>query len=180
MKMKLLNEEQKHWFISNYPIMLTVDVAEHLGLTLRQTQGCAKRLGVKKEHFIIEETGRLNSNQGYERAMKDPNRKNWRFVKNVSNIERFGEEIERNRLLKSGETMRKVFKSEMRRVLFGLPQRTNIKLGSGGKKRVKMRMRLRKLGYQVGLGSNIAYITPETKRNLKYEKEFSEITFRVL
>ena len=116
--------------------------------------------------------------EGFKKYIGE-NKRNYGFATNVKNIERFGSEVEARRIKNSTETMRAIRKAERRRILFGLPQKTNLKLCSGGKKRSKMRVNLRKWGYDVPWGSNMAYITPLTKRQPELEKKYFGIKFIV-
>lgn len=177
--MRLLTEEQRQWLIDNYPIKLTRECAEHLGLTLLQTQQSAQRMGLKKTQFIKSLSSSINSRMGHDKAMAS-GRKEWRFQRGVKNIDRFGKEVEERRAKSMSAGMLNVFRAERRRILFGLPQKTRLKLCTGGRRRSTQRSRLRRMGYDVPYGSNIAYILPTTKRNLDYESKTTGIEYKIL
>lgn len=60
---------------------------------------------------------------------------------------------------------KKLYKDEKRRVLFGLEQKSKIKVVRASHAKVCCRTELRSLGYIVGRGSNVAYWNEETKRD---------------
>ena len=60
---------------------------------------------------------------------------------------------------------KKLYKDEKRRVLFGLEQKTKLKVVRASHAKVCCRTELRSLGYIVGRGSNVAYWNEETKRD---------------
>ena len=63
------------------------------------------------------------------------------------------------------EGRKKLYKDEKRRVLFGLEQKTKLKVVRASHAKVCCRSELRQLGYAVGRGSNVAYWNLETHRN---------------
>lgn len=178
MGFRIITNEQVEWLVENYHSMLTADCAKHLGLNLVQVKNLAKRLKLKKDKDVISQTNRMNAIEGFKKYIGG-NKRNYGFATNVKNIERFGSEVEARRIRNSTETMKAIRKAERRRILFGLPQKTNLKLCSGGRKRSKMRGNLRKWGYDVSWGSNMAYITPLTKRQPELERKYFGIKFIV-
>lgn len=67
------------------------------------------------------------------------------------------------------ECRKKLYKDEKRRVLFGLEQKTHIKVVRASRAKVCCRSELRSLGYIIPKGSNVAYWNAETLRNEKRE-----------
>ena len=65
---------------------------------------------------------------------------------------------------------KKLYKDEKRRVLFGLEQKTKLKVVRSSHAKVCCRTELRSLGYIVGRGSNVAYWNKETKRDESKER----------
>ena len=65
---------------------------------------------------------------------------------------------------------KKLYKDEKRRVLFGLEQKTKLKVVRSSHAKVCCRTELRSLGYIVGRGSNVAYWNEETKRDESKEQ----------
>lgn len=71
---------------------------------------------------------------------------------------------------KISASMAKQWKDEKRRVLFGLEQKSKIKVVRASHAKVCCRTELRSLGYIVGRGSNVAYWNEETKRDESKER----------
>lgn len=66
-------------------------------------------------------------------------------------------------------TRRESIADDRRRILFGLPQKTKVKLTKQPHKKICQRLYLRRHGYLIERGSSIAYYTPETRRVMTYE-----------
>lgn len=77
------------------------------------------------------------------------------------------------------ETHKKLYKDEKRRVLFGLEQKTHIKVVRASRAKVCCRSELRSLGYIIPKGSNVAYYNAETLRNEKREMNARKHGIRV-
>lgn len=69
-----------------------------------------------------------------------------------------------------GEQRKKIFKAERRRVLFGLEQKTKLRVVQAPKEKVCLRMGLRKKGYKIARASNEAFITAATHRSEVMER----------
>ena len=64
-----------------------------------------------------------------------------------------------------GEQRKKTFKAEKRRVLFGLEQKTGLRVVQAPKAKIRLRNGLRKKGYEIARASNEAFITAATHRS---------------
>lgn len=78
------------------------------------------------------------------------------------------------------DTRKKLYKDEKRRVLFGLEQKTDIKVVSASHAKRCCRLKLRKLGYIIGRGESIAYWNAETKRNESKERTAQKHGIRIM
>ena len=76
---------------------------------------------------------------------------------------------------KSSETRKATIAAERRRILFGLEQRTKMKLNGTFRPKTNVRYQMRKLGYIVERGGQTATITPQTRRSEHYEKRCREV-----
>ena len=65
---------------------------------------------------------------------------------------------------------KKLYRDEKRRVLFGLEQKSKMKVVRASHAKICYRAELRSLGYIVGRGSNVAYWNEETKRDENKER----------
>lgn len=68
--------------------------------------------------------------------------------------------------------------AEKRRVLFGINQKTNLKVYSN-KKRIHLKYKMRKLGYETGEDPNTMYFTDKTCRHLKYENTAGSLGLQI-
>ena len=73
---------------------------------------------------------------------------------------------------KMSKTRREIIAKDRARILFGLPQKTKLKLVSSGKQVCSQRYRLRKLGYSVQRDSRVAYINSNTHRSIQLEEKY--------
>lgn len=151
-----LAPDERLWLREHFPTTLTKDCAVHLGITESSCEHFAYRMGLHKtrEHFVAQ---CCKNNQGR------------RFQKGVSNLMRLGPEHNAERIRKASESWKETRRKEEMRVRWGLEQKTRFKIGSGGRKRASCRYCLRKKGYDVGRGSNVAYYTENTQRSAKME-----------
>lgn len=78
---------------------------------------------------------------------------------------RADEEINARWRKNMSEGRKKLYKDEKRRVLFGLEQKSKIKVIRASHAKICYRTELRSLGYIIGRGSNVAYWNLETQRN---------------
>lgn len=68
------------------------------------------------------------------------------------------------------ESYRQTFREERARWVFGLPQRTKIRVRKQPRKKCHQRAYLKHLGYILDETNNIAYYTPDTTRAVRMEK----------
>lgn len=69
-----------------------------------------------------------------------------------------------------GEQRKNIFKAEKRRVLFGLEQKTKLRVVQVSRKKICLRNCLRKKGYEIACASNEAFITVATHRSEVMER----------
>ena len=64
-----------------------------------------------------------------------------------------------------GESRKEFFRKEKRRVLFGLEQKTGLRVVQCPKEKISLRNNLRKHGYEIARASNEAIVTDNTRRS---------------
>ena len=69
-----------------------------------------------------------------------------------------------------GEQRKNTIKAEKRRVLFGLEQKTKLRVVQAPKEKICLRNGLRKKGYEIARASNEAFITAATHRSEVMER----------
>lgn len=79
-----------------------------------------------------------------------------------------------------GEKRKALFRSERRRVLFGLEQRTNLRVVRCPRRKINLRHNLRRRGYQVSRASNEAWIVPATRRSMLMEEHGRAMGFHFI
>ena len=176
----ILSEEEEQWLIAHYPYTKNKEVAEKLGISYRSVVRFASRLGLKKTKQFLGEC----QNEAWQAACRSydinghplkggtiPNSERIRFKKGVSSVERLGEEKERQRLEKSRVSRMKTLKREKARVIFGLPQRTKLKVVSQPREKITLRYYLKKQGYILDEQKRIAYYDENTKRGKRIESK---------
>ena len=181
-----LDEKQIQWLIANYGNMNNSDIANSLGVNKRKIVYEAHKIGLRKsEHFIscVQDKAQraarvVNKQMNYPpKGYVIPNRGIF-FSSIRKNIERFGCEKEAMRKISVSNRMNEIRKSETRRLLFGLPQKTNLRVSISTKKvrdkKANIRYRLRSKGYDVPFGSSIAYYNSSTNRSFAVESTASK------
>lgn len=96
-----------------------------------------------------------------------------RFQCGITPVERIGVKRNKERIAKSVESRKKTLASEKRRVLFGLPQKTKLKVVASTHKKVSFRHLLKKRGYIVERAARVIYYTENTNRSMKSENTAS-------
>lgn len=182
----VLTERQQKWLIRHFKNTKNDEIMARLGLTHSTLHRFARELGLKKTTQFMhkclaattEAARRANRERGWPpKGYRIPNRKG--FEKGVTPEQRFGKKKNEERIRHLTESLRKMRASEKRRALFGLPQRTKLKIGYSRKK-VSYRHSLRKRGYEIERGGRLAYVTKNTERNLKVEQRAAKHGIRVV
>ena len=171
--------EQLSYIKENYSDQKNIDIANHLGVSRTTIRRYGRQLGLSKSDEFNKRVQReaalkaaaisreMGGNSGMRNLLIYGVK--YRFTKDTNIRERMGEEAYNKMLKKRGEKMREMYDKERRRVLFGLEQKTKLKVTKCPAEKIEIRRSLRKKGYEVSRASNEAYITPSTKRSNKLE-----------
>ena len=177
----ILTDQQEAWLQKHFKHTKNEEIAKKLGVSHRTVNRLAEKRGLTKSRQFIRKcqletaaaankSNRINGTyppKGY----KIPNREKTQFQKGVKPIDRLGAKKEAERIAKSVASRKETFKLEKARALFGLPRQTKLKVVQRPRRQVWVRYYLRKLGYTVERGSNVAYYNNQTKRSPKLESE---------
>ena len=177
----VLTDEQEAWLQKHFKHTKNEDIAKRLGVSPRSVNRLAEKRGLTKSRQFIRKTQidaaaaankshRINGTyppKGYH----IPNRENGYFKKGERTIDRIGPKREAERIAKCVQSRKETFKLEKARAIFGLPRQTKLKVVQRPRRQVWVRYYLRKLGYTVERGSNVAYYNNQTKRSPKLESE---------
>lgn len=175
----ILTDQQEAWLQKHFKHTKNEDIAKKLGVSPRSVNRLAEKRGLTKSRQFIRKTqidaaaaanksNRINGTyppKGYQ----IPNREKGYFKKGERPIDRLGAKRNAERIARCAQSRKETFKLEKARAIFGLPRQTKLNVVQRPRKQVSIRYYLRKLGYIVERGSNVAYYNSETRRSLKLE-----------
>ena len=174
MTAKDLTQEQREWFVANFDHTKNQELADHLGTSPRSVTRIARELGPwKTKEFVAamqrnasEHAARANRLMGGNAGMANLLKygRAYQFKPGESNKDRMDEEALREMRRKIGASRKETFRKERRRVIFGLEQKTNLRVVQAPKEKICLRSGLRKKGYEIARASNEAFITAATHR----------------
>ena len=144
------------------------DIASHIGCTCSTVSNHARRLGLKKispsgrnsdaRSFVLIEYPNLSYQEMAERT--GLHRETIRIIARELGLERTPEQLRKIRSRRRKELIQK----ERRRIIFGLDQKTNIKVVSNHQK-ICLRGSLKRLGYILGTDGHTFYYYPGLRRH---------------
>ena len=144
------------------------DIASHIGCTCSTVSNHARRLGLRKNSpsgrnsdarsFVLIEYPNLSSQEMAERT--GLHRQTVRIIARELGLERTPEQLRKIRSRRRKELIQK----ERRRIIFGLDQKTNIKVVSNHQK-IRLRSSLKRLGYILGTDGHTFYYYPGLRRH---------------
>ena len=175
MSIKDLPLEQLEWLKENFGSTKNQELANELGTSPRSITRMARELGLwKTKEFISamqrnasEHGARVNRANGGNAGTKNllVYGKAYRFKAGESNRDRMSEEAFKEMHRRIGESRKETFRKEKRRVLFGLEQKTGLRVVQCPKEKISLRNNLRKHGYEIARASNEAIVSDNTRRS---------------
>ena len=173
-----LSEKQKKWIITNFKNTKNDEIMLKIGIKHSALHRFARENGLKKTkqfqrkcQLATTEAARLANKRnnwppkGYKIPKSDENC----FKKGHSGVVRWGEKRERERIEKSAAQRRKTVLAEKRRVLFGLEQKTKLKVVKAPQVKSSYRYLLKKRGYIVSKGCREVFYTETTNKKCRFE-----------
>ena len=144
------------------------DIASHIGCTCSTVSNHARRLGLKKispsgrnsdaRSFVLIEYPNLSYQEMAERT--GLHRETIRIIARELGLERTPEQLRKIRSRRRKE----LIQEERRRIIFGLDQKTNIKVVSNHQK-IRLRGSLKRIGYIIGTDGHTFYYYPGLRRH---------------
>lgn len=184
-----ITEKQEKWLKNHFLHTKNAEVAERLGISESSVHRLARALGLKKSRqFMVkcqrEATKAANSshllNGTYPpKGYIIPRSEQYRFKKGETSRDRLGAKRENERIRKSAESRKQTYKSEKARAVFGLEQRTRLKVIKQPREKILLRYYLKKRGYIVDDKLRIAYYTDSTKRGKRIENK-EQLWYKIL
>lgn len=152
--------------INHYKDTNNASLAEQLGISLCCLRKKLHELGLRKRPVtkamtMADTVRRLYSTHSHSEIARLTGIST-RTVSRIVKMYHLSRTLDDTRQIRS-RSRRSIIKREKARVLFGLPQKTNIKV-VGNKKRVVLKSILKSCGYFVIRGHNTLYYTEELKR----------------
>ena len=159
------------------------DIASHIGCTCSTVSNHARRLGLRKNSpsgrnsdarsFVLIEYPNLSYQEMAERT--GLHRETIRIIARELGLERTPEQLRKIRSRRRKELIQK----ERRRIIFGLDQKTNIKVVSNHQK-IRLRGSLKRLGYITGTDGHTFYYYPGLRRHPVKESNGRALGFTFL
>lgn len=175
----VLTEAQEKWLIKHYQHTKNDVCAAKLGISQSSLHRYARKFGLQKSKQFMNRciaTTTAAAKLSHERngtyppkGYVIPGSEDNRFRKGETNEMRLGKRRNRERIEKSAASLRRTREIEKSRVAFGLPQQTKLLVKVESSKKRCQRYYLRKLGYIIDRGSNVAYYDERTQRSMTYE-----------
>ncbi len=175
MSIKDLTPEQLEWLKENFCHTKNQELADELGTSPRSVIRMARTLGLwKTSEFVAAmqqnaadhavRTNRANGgNAGTVNLLTYG--KAYRFKPGVNHKARMGDDVYREMHCRIGRSRREIYRKEKLRVLFGLEQKTRLRVIQCTREKICLRSNLRKHGYEIARASNEAFITTTTHRS---------------
>ena len=180
MSIKDLTAEQLEWLKENFGNTTNQALAEKLGTSHRSITRMARELGLWKTKAFIsamqrkasEHAAKANRANGGNAGTKNLllYGKAYQFKKGERQKDKMSAEAFDAMHRHIGEQRKKTFKAEKRRVIFGLEQKTKLRVVQAPKEKICLRNGLRKKGYEIARASNEAFITAATHRSEVMER----------
>jgi hypothetical protein len=159
------------------------DIASHIGCTCSTVSCHARRLGLRKSSpsgrnsdarsFVLMEYPNLSYQEMAERT--GLNKETIRIIARELGLARTEEQLRDIRSRRRKELIQK----ERRRIIFGLDQRTNIKVVSNNQK-IRLRGSLKRIGYILGTDGHTFFYYPGLTRHPVKEANGKELGFTFL
>ena len=180
MSIKDLTAEQLEWLKENFCHTKNQELADELGTSPRSVIRMARTLGLwKTSKFVAAmqqnaagHAARANRANGGNAGAKNLllYGKAYQFKKGERQKDKMSAEAFDAMHRRIGEQRKNIFKAEKRRVLFGLGQKTKLRVVQVSRKKKSLRYNLRKKGYEIARASNEAFITAATHRSEVMER----------
>lgn len=176
----VLTPQQEKWFITHFKHTKNEDVCKKLDISLTTMQRLKRKYGLKKsKQFMVkcqaectQRAWEVNRERGWPpKGFQIPNGDKGRFKPGYSPLERLGPKKFAERAKKSAETRRATFKRERARVVWGLEQKTKLRVAKQPQEKLWLRWYLKKRGYIVDDVARIAYYDENTKRGKRIENK---------
>lgn len=175
-----LTEKQLDWLMTHYSDTKNQDICERFNISKWTLLLIRKQYNLSKSEEFIAKCGKENFGKALkaQKAKGYPNQINLRIhsQKAIENAQktiserRKDEEFCKQWRKNLSKGIKETWEKERRRVLFGFDQKTKLRVVKTPQQKISLKVNLRKHGYEIEKGSNIAYINDNTKQSALMEK----------
>lgn len=176
----ILSAAEQEWMRKNFGTTKNADIADHLGISPRTVVRIARDMGLNKTSDFTKAMQLNAANHAARRNRANGGNaraknlliygKAYQFKKGERQKDKMSAEAFDVMHRHIGEQRKKTFKAEKRRVIFGLEQKTKLRVVQAPKEKICLRNGLRKKGYEIARASNEAFITAATHRSKVMER----------
>ena len=174
-----ITAKQSEWLMQHFKHTKNAECAKKLGISESSLHRIARELGLKKTPQFMRKCQAATAKAAQESHIANgtyppkgfiiPKSENYRFKKGETPLMRHGKAKEAARIKKSTEAREATRRAEKRRILFGLPQKTKLRLVSQPRKKCDARWYLKSKGYILDEEKRIAYWNADTHRAPRLE-----------
>jgi len=185
-----LSDIQKKWIIVHFKNTKKDEIVGKFNITHSSLHRFARKNGLKKtKKFMVQcqtnatmkATLANKQNNWPPKGYKIPKSEENRFKKGITPLKRLGKKKNGLRIKKSAESRKKTFALEKAKAIWGIEQRTKLKVIKQPKSKISFRYNLKKRGYIVGHNAKSIFYNQNTKRSLSIEKKgFEKFRFNFL
>lgn len=175
----VLTERQEKWLAKHFKHTKNEIIAEKLGVSLRSVPRLARKRGLTKSKQFVKKCQTAAKEAAYASNLANgtfppkgfaiPGREKYQFQKGESLVARIGAKKNEERKLKSVASRNATIRREKARIVFGLPQKTNLRLVRQDRKKCYFRNALRKKCYVVDETNRIVMWNDDTIRSKRME-----------
>ena len=170
---RAIPEAAEEWIIAHYKHTRNDEIKAKFGISDGALHRFARKHGLKKTAQFRKKCQKNASDAAARSHLAHGTypAKGHRIPRSEEFQFRAGQKIARSpeEIARRTETRKRTIAEDRARVLFGLPQKTKVKVTKQPRKKISQRSYLRKLGYIVARGSDTAYFTPDTRRSMAIE-----------
>ena len=176
----ILSDKERTWLLRHFKHTRNEDILARLGISASTLYRIVRELGLGKSPQHLKKCQEHAARKARESHLANgtyppkgyviPGSENYRFKPGESNKDRMGKEAFKEMHRRIGESRKETLKKEKRRVLFGLEQKTGLRVIQCPKEKISLRNNLRKHGYEIARASNEAFITAATHRSEVMER----------
>lgn len=179
-----LTDKQKKWIINHFKNTKNAEITLKLGISESSLHRFARENGLKKTKQFQSKCQLNAAAKAKESHIRNktyppkgyiiPKSEEYRFKSGVSPEKRLGKKKNQERIRKSAESRSITVKAEKRRVLFGLEQKTKLKVVAAPHAKAAYRYTLKKRGYLVDRAGKTILWNDNTNRSDIVERTAQE------